>query len=95
MKGKILLAKMVNARIDYLGFFVAPFRNSSGGKPHIVIFKDYPDVLNIKQLCLALGVGKNTAYQLIKNGDLKSIRIGKVHKIPKIWLIEYVLGEAS
>jgi len=70
-----------------------PFSNSTGGKPHIVIFKDYPDVLNIDQLCSALGIGKNTAYQLIKNGDLKSIRIGKVHKIPKIWLIEYVLQE--
>jgi len=57
------------------------------------MFRNYPDILTVEEVCSALNIGKNTAYQLIKNGDLKSIRIGKVHKIPKIWLIEYVLGE--
>jgi len=49
-------------------------------------------MLSVEELCTALNIGKNTAYQLIKNGDLKSIRIGKIHKIPKVWLIEYVLN---
>ena len=59
------------------------------------IFSKFPDILNVEQICEALNIGKNTAYQLIKNGDLKSIRIGKVHKIPKIQLIEYVIGKVS
>ena len=59
------------------------------------MFRNYPDVLSIEEMCAALNIGKNTAYQLIKDGDLKSIRIGKVHKIPKVWLVEYVLGVNS
>ena len=59
------------------------------------MFNNYPDVLSVEEVCTALNIGKNTAYQLIKSGDLKSIRIGKVHKIPKVWLIEYVKGKVS
>ena len=59
------------------------------------LFEKFPDVLNVEELCAALCIGKNTAYQLIKNGNLKSIRIGKVHKIPKVWLVKYILGEVS
>jgi len=46
--------------------------------------------MNVKQICLALDVGRNTAYRLLNCGELKSIRIGKIHKIPKVWLIEFV-----
>ena len=53
------------------------------------MFENYPDVLNIEELCDALNIGRNTAYKLLKNGELKSVRIGKIHKIPKEWLIEY------
>jgi len=59
------------------------------------LFSEYPDVLNIKQLCNALNIGKNTAYRLINDGDIKSITIGKVHKIPKCYVIEYILNNAS
>ena len=59
----------------------------------MLMFSNYPDILTVEELCQALNIGKNTAYQLIKNRDLKSIKIGKIHKIPKIWLIEYVLKE--
>ena len=56
------------------------------------MFEKYRDVLSVEDICEALNIGRNTAYELLKNGELKSIRIGKVHKIPKVWLKEYVLG---
>ena len=50
----------------------------------------YPDVLNVKQLCEVLGIGKNTAYKLLKNREIKALRIGAVYKIPKREVIKYL-----
>lgn len=46
-------------------------------------FNSYLDILSVNQLCEILGIGKNTAYRLLQNGKIKSIRIGKIYKIPK------------
>ena len=54
------------------------------------MFSEYPDVLNIKQLCSALDIGKNTAYKLINSGSIRSLKIGNVHKIPKNYIIDYI-----
>lgn len=54
------------------------------------MFNSYPDVLSVKQLCEMLDIGKNTAYKLLQSGEIKSIKIGKVYKIPKKYLKEYI-----
>lgn len=54
------------------------------------MFKDYPDVVSIDQLRTMLGVGKNTAYDLIKKQKIQSIRIGRIHKIPKKNIVKYL-----
>jgi excisionase family DNA binding protein len=55
-----------------------------------ILFKEYKDVVGVDDLCEMLCVGKNTAYKLINNGKIKSIKIGRVHKIPKRFVIEYL-----
>ena len=57
------------------------------------MFANYPDVLNIEQLQDALSIGRNTAYQLIKTEQIKSIRIGKSIRIPKKYLMDFVMPE--
>ena len=54
------------------------------------MFNSYPDVLSVKQLCEVLDIGKNTAYRLLQSGEIKSIKIGKVYKIPKKYLKQYI-----
>jgi excisionase family DNA binding protein len=54
------------------------------------MFNEYPDILTVEQLQQILKIGRNTAYKLLQNNKIKSIRIGKVHKIPKINVIEYL-----
>ena len=54
------------------------------------MFEKYPDILNVGQLCAALGVGRNTVYELIKSGQIRTVRIGRIHKIPKLFLIQFV-----
>jgi excisionase family DNA binding protein len=54
------------------------------------MFSKYPDIWGIADLCNALSIGRNKAYELLKTGEVKSIRIGKTHKIAKTWVEDYV-----
>ncbi len=54
------------------------------------MFNSYPDILSVKQLCEILDIGKNTAYSLLQSGEIKSIKIGKVYKIPKKEIRKYI-----
>jgi excisionase family DNA binding protein len=54
------------------------------------MFSNYPDIVTVAQLQKMLGVGRNTAYGLINKNMIPSIRIGSVHKIPKINVIKYI-----
>ena len=54
------------------------------------MLKNYKDILSVEDLCEILSIGKNTAYRLLKSGEIKAIRIGKVYKIPKECLINYL-----
>ena len=56
----------------------------------MTMLNKYPDVLNVKQLCEVLCIGKNTAYKLLKNREIKALRIGTVYKIPKREVIKYL-----
>ncbi len=62
-------------------------------QPRDRMFSEYPDVVNVKQMCVMLGgIGMKTAYGLLQNGDIRYIKIGKSFKIPKISIVEYLLG---
>lgn len=58
-----------------------------------VMFANYPDVVCVDQLCTMLGgIGKKTAYDLLKTGEIRCLKIGKSFKIPKVCVIEYLVG---
>ena len=46
-------------------------------------FDDIPLVLTIEELMPVLSVGRNVAYELVRSGKIKGIRIGKQIRIPK------------
>lgn len=54
------------------------------------MFKDYPDILTIPQVATALGIGKKAAYALVKNHQLGAVYIGRIIKVPKFCLEEYI-----
>lgn len=53
-------------------------------------FSAYKDVLTVDEVQNVLRIGRTTAYRLIRNGDIKSIRIGHNYKIPKRYLLDYL-----
>lgn len=58
----------------------------------IKMFENYPDILSIEDLQKALGIGRNQAYSLIQENIIKSFKIGRIHKIPKVNLIRYIMN---
>lgn len=57
--------------------------------------RKYDDVLTIADLMDYLAVGKNTAYTLIREGKIKSFRIGRNYKIPKQAVIDYIYSAGN
>ena len=53
-------------------------------------FDDLALTLRVEDLMPILGIGRNTAYELIRCGKIRSIRIGKQLRIPKQALIDYL-----
>ena len=65
--------------------------NNNSQKYYKSIFKDYPDVVNVKQLQMMLGgISKKLAYHLLKNNIIKSIKIGRQYKVAKADVILYL-----
>lgn len=53
-------------------------------------FNDYPEVISIDNLQEILHIGRNAAYSLLKEGKIKTIKIGKKYIIPKKSIIEFL-----
>ncbi len=54
------------------------------------MFKDYPDVVSVGQLKEMLQIGQVLAYKLVKEGEIKSRKVGPEYKILKSTVIEYL-----
>lgn len=54
------------------------------------MFADYPDVVDVSGLRSMLGnIGRQTAYELVRKGTIKAIKVGKLYRIPKINVIAF------
>ena len=59
-----------------------------------VMLRDYPDVLNIDQMCEILSVSTKTGYALLKKGSIQHLKVGRSYRIPKAHLLTYLIGFA-
>ena len=55
-----------------------------------LFFKEYPDVLTTKDLQSILGISSKTVFRLLHSGQIKSIKVGRNFRIPKIYLLQYL-----
>ena len=58
-------------------------------------FSEYDDILMPEDLQNILHVGRNTIYNYLSKGIIKSIRIGNKYRIPKKYLIDYLYPESK
>lgn len=54
------------------------------------MFESYDDILTVEEACEALKIGYNAMYELLKAGELKGYRNGRVWRIPKVALVEFI-----
>lgn len=52
---------------------------------------DLPLVLSVDDLARVLGIGKNTAYDLVRSGRIKSLRVGHQIRISKSALLDFLV----
>ncbi len=53
-------------------------------------FDDFPLTLKVEDLMPILGIGRNTAYDLVRSGQIKSIRVGRNIRIPKAEILSFL-----
>lgn len=55
------------------------------------MFNDYPDLVDFNQIREILGnIEPTLAYKLLKKRTIKSIKVGRAYRIPKINIINYL-----
>ncbi len=54
--------------------------------------KDYPAVLTPENIMEIMSLGKNKIYDLLKEGTIKSIRIGHQYRIPQQYMHEFLFN---
>ena len=55
-------------------------------------FDELPLSMSIEDVMLILGIGRNTAYALVRSGKLRSIRIGRQLRITKEAMVAFLRG---
>lgn len=58
-------------------------------------FDDLPLTLQVEELIPVLGIGRNTAYDLVRSGQIRSIRIGRQLRIPKDAVLDFLTQQNS
>jgi excisionase family DNA binding protein len=54
------------------------------------MFDGYNEMLTVPELAAMLRIGRNSAYELVRSGAIRSIVIGRQIRIPKASVIDYI-----
>lgn len=57
---------------------------------YLVMFKNYPDVVDVEQMSEMLGISTKTAYKLLHENVIEHFKIGRKYKIPKLNILQYI-----
>ena len=57
---------------------------------YTMFFREYPDMMDVKQTSGLLGVSTKTVYKLINAGSLPAIKVGREYRVPKISLLKHM-----
>jgi len=60
--------------------------------PHreLMMIQQYGDVITVLELAKILRIGRNSAYDLVNSGLVKSVRVGNQIRIPTLSVIEFL-----
>lgn len=53
-------------------------------------FENLPLLLTVGEMASVLRIGRNAAYQLVKDGSVQTIHVGRSIRVPRSALIQFV-----
>jgi excisionase family DNA binding protein len=56
-----------------------------------MIEANVPVMFDMKTVSRILSVSRSTVYQLLKSGELKAVRVGRVRRVSQNQLVEYIM----
>lgn len=56
-----------------------------------MIEANVPVMFDMKTVAKILSVSRSTVYQLLKTGELKAVRVGRVRRVSQNQLVEYIM----
>lgn len=64
--------------------------NRSIKQSYKLFFNEYPDVLTVPDVCKIFGASDKTVRRYLQSGELRSFKVGRSYRIPKLFLMEYM-----
>ncbi|AJG98290.1 DNA-binding protein [Clostridium beijerinckii] len=65
--------------------------NINENNAYSLLFREYSDVVNIKEMCEMLGgISTKTGYKILRENKINHFKIGRAYKIPKISILIYL-----
>ena len=59
------------------------------------MYNDPNDIISIDELCSILSIGRNAAYSLLNDKKIKAFRIGKVWKVSRMAVEDFILTQSK
>ncbi len=59
------------------------------------MFNQYEDIMTVTDVAEALFIGKNRTYELLNSGAIKGFLIGRIWKVPRAAVQEYILAQSN
>lgn len=53
---------------------------------------EMPLTLRVEELMPILNIGRNTAYELVRSGEIRSIKVGRQLRIPRDAIEDFLAG---
>ncbi len=69
-------------------------------KPQIAVtnsttLEDLPDVLTVATLAAYLHTTRQNICKMLTAGDIRSVKVGRSYRVPKVFLQEFLTGSAQ
>lgn len=64
-------------------------------KGDLIMLNEYSEILTVEDVMEILNIGKNAAYDLFRNGDIKCFRLKNRWKVPKQAVIDYINNQSK
>lgn len=56
---------------------------------------NYDELITLEEFCDMLSIGKSTAYNLLNTGTIKAFKIGRIWKIPRQSVVDYIYKQSN